>query len=72
LPRKAGGGHHIAVSAGNFDELLAMEAKLGIDVVLRGEFEGVKVAYLGTDRDLGVVLEIFSGIPSLEPKADAT
>ena len=64
--------HHIAVSARSFDELLVMEAKRGIDVVLSGDFEGVRVAYLGTERDLGLILEIFSGMPNLEQKPDAT
>jgi hypothetical protein len=63
--------HHIAVAAQSFDEMLAAEAKRGVEVVLSGEFEGVKVAYLGTDRDLGVILEIFSGMPNLEQKPDA-
>ncbi len=72
LAEKGGGVHHIAVAAQSFDEMLAMEAKRGIDVVLSGEFEGVRVAYLGTDQDLGVTLEIFSGIPNLEQKGDAT
>jgi methylmalonyl-CoA/ethylmalonyl-CoA epimerase len=72
LAEKGGGVHHIAVAAQSFDEMLAMEAKRGIDVVLSGEFEGVRVAYLGTDRDLGVILEIFSGMPDLEQKRDAT
>jgi hypothetical protein len=30
-------------------------------VILRGKFGGSTVAYLGTDRDLGVVLDMFSG-----------
>jgi hypothetical protein len=30
-------------------------------VILSGKFGSGTVAYLGTDRDLGVVLEIFSG-----------
>ncbi|MGA7557748.1 MAG: VOC family protein [Terriglobales bacterium] len=72
LAEKGGGVHHIAVSPRSFDELVAMEAKRGIDLVLSGEFEGIKVAYLATDRDLGVILEIFSGMPSLERKPDAT
>jgi len=72
LAGKGGGVHHIAVAAQSFDEMLATEAKRGIDVVLSGEFEGVRVAYLGTDRDLGVILEIFSGMPNLEQKPDAT
>jgi methylmalonyl-CoA/ethylmalonyl-CoA epimerase len=71
LAEKGGGVHHIAVAAQSFDELLAAEAKRGVEVVLSGEFEGVKVAYLGTDRDLGVILEIYSGMPNLEEKPDA-
>ena len=62
--------HHIAVKTQSFDELLAKEAKRGIDIPLSGEFEGVEVAYLGTDRDLGVILEIFSGLPNQEQKSD--
>ena len=69
LAEKGGGVHHIAVAAQNFDEMLATEAKRGVEVVLSGEFEGVKVAYLGTEHDLGVTLEIFSGTPNLEPKS---
>jgi len=46
--------------------MLAMEAKRGVDLLLSGEFEGVKVAYLNTERDLGVILEVFSGLPSSE------
>jgi methylmalonyl-CoA/ethylmalonyl-CoA epimerase len=72
LAEKGGGVHHIAVAAQNFDEMLAAETKRGVDVVLSGEFEGVKVAYLGTDRELGVILEIYSGLPNLGEKPDAT
>jgi methylmalonyl-CoA/ethylmalonyl-CoA epimerase len=72
LAEKGGGVHHIAVAAQNFDETLDMQAKRGNDMVLSGEFEGVKVAYLGTDRDLGVILEIFNGMPKLERKPEAT
>jgi len=39
---------------------------------MRGEFEGVRVAHLGTDRDLGLILEIFSGMPNLEQKPCGT
>ena len=72
LPRKAVACTISQSLLESFDELLAMEAKRGIDLVLSGEFEGIKVAYLATDRDLGVILEIFSGMPSLERKPDAT
>ena len=33
---------------------------------------GIKVAYLGTQRDLGVILEIFNGLPDGKQKPDAT
>ncbi len=72
LAEKGGGVHHIAVAAQDFDKMVATEAKRGNELVLSGEFEGVKVAYLDTDRDLGVTLEIFSGTPDLETKPDAT
>jgi len=42
--------HHIAVAVPRFDETLATQAKRGNDVVLSGEFSGIRVAYLGTSR----------------------
>ena len=33
-----------------------------------GEFSGVRVAYLATERDLGVITEIFSGTPSADTR----
>jgi methylmalonyl-CoA/ethylmalonyl-CoA epimerase len=67
LAEKGEGVHHIAVVARNFDETVANHAKGGNDLVLRGKFSGVDVAYLDTDRDLEVILEIFSGIPDDDP-----
>jgi hypothetical protein len=46
--------HRIALAAQSFD------------VSPSGELEGTKVAYLGTDRDLGVILEIIIGTRNLE------
>lgn len=66
LAEKGGGVHHIAVVAPNFDETLAMQAKRGNAVVLSGVFSGIQVAYLATDRDLGVLIEIFSRSPKAE------
>jgi len=71
LAEKGGGVHHIAVAAQDFNEMLAMERKRGRELPLSGEFEGVKVAYLDTDRDLGVILEVFSGIPKQREKPAA-
>jgi methylmalonyl-CoA/ethylmalonyl-CoA epimerase len=63
LAEKGEGVHHIAVAARNYDELVASQAKSGKNLVLSGTFSGVEVAYLDTDRDLGVLVEIFSGTP---------
>jgi hypothetical protein len=39
---------------------------------LSSEFSGIKVAYLGTQRDLGVIFEVFNGLPDGQQKPDAT
>jgi hypothetical protein len=44
----------------------------GNDLVLSREFSGIKVAYLATDCELGVITEIFSGTPAADQKSDAT
>lgn len=58
LAEKGPGVHHIAVAAANFEESVA-EAERGPGLVGSGRLGGTRVAYLGTDRDLGVILEIF-------------
>ena len=62
LAEKGEGVQHVAVATAYFDETVA-QATRGNGVILSGEFAGARVAYLGTDRDLGVVIEIFSGTP---------
>ena len=61
LVEKGEGVHHIAVRTPNFDETVAMQAKRGNELALSCTFSGIKIAYLPTDRDLGVIIEIFSG-----------
>ncbi|MGA7523896.1 MAG: VOC family protein [Acidobacteriaceae bacterium] len=70
LAEKGGGVHHIAVAPRNFDEVLSEAVKRGTTVPLSGEFEGIRVAYLGTEQDLGVTLEIFSRNSVPEPKPE--
>ena len=65
LAEKGEGVHHIALAPSNFDEAVAAQAERGNELVLSGTFSGYRVAYLATDRDLGVIAEIFS------PPADA-
>jgi methylmalonyl-CoA/ethylmalonyl-CoA epimerase len=59
LAEKGEGVHHVAVAPSSFDELVAAAAEKGNDLVLSGTFSGYGVAYLPTDRDLGVIVEIF-------------
>jgi methylmalonyl-CoA/ethylmalonyl-CoA epimerase len=60
LAEKGEGVHHVAVATPDFDETVA-QADRGNGVILSGEFGGARVAHVGTDRDLGVVIEIFGG-----------
>jgi methylmalonyl-CoA/ethylmalonyl-CoA epimerase len=72
LAEKGEGVHHIAVATSNFDDVVAEQVQRGKTLPLSGTFAGVNVAYLPTDRDLGVILEVFSGMPGADHEADAT
>jgi methylmalonyl-CoA/ethylmalonyl-CoA epimerase len=65
LAEKGGGVHHIAVAPANYDQALADIAEKGQEAVLSGVFgPGIRVAYLPTEQDLGVIVEIFSRDPA--------
>jgi methylmalonyl-CoA/ethylmalonyl-CoA epimerase len=70
LAEKGEGVHHIAVATPSFDDAIAAAERRGKKLALSGEFSGVKVAYLPTDRELGTILEVFSGTPPVEQKRD--
>lgn len=72
LAEKGEGVHHIAVRSTDFDRAVSEQAKRGNTLPLSGAFGGSKLAYLPTDRDLGVIIEIFSGMPDPEEESDAT
>jgi methylmalonyl-CoA/ethylmalonyl-CoA epimerase len=65
LAEKGEGVHHIAVATPDFDGTVA-QAQRKDDLMLRCEHSGIDIAYLDTLRDLGVVLEVFSGTPDVE------
>jgi methylmalonyl-CoA/ethylmalonyl-CoA epimerase len=72
LAEKGGGVHHIAVAPASYDQALADIAEKGQEAVLSGTFgPGIRVAYLPTEQDLGVIVEIFSRDPASEQKPDA-
>jgi methylmalonyl-CoA/ethylmalonyl-CoA epimerase len=58
-----GGVHHIAVGTPDFRQVVQEQAARGHEPILSGTFSGVEVLYLSTERDLGVILEVFSGFP---------
>lgn len=72
LAEKGEGVHHIAVVTPNYHEVVAEHTKGGKTLPLSGSLTGIEVSYLPTDRDLGVIMEIFSGFPNAEPDSDAT
>src|SRR5215208_613620 len=71
LAEKGEGIHHVAVATPNFDETVA-RAERENKVILSCEFSGVDIAYLDTPRDLGVIIEIASGMPGDGEHTDAT
>jgi methylmalonyl-CoA/ethylmalonyl-CoA epimerase len=71
LAERGGGIHHVAVATPNFDETVAQAGREN-RLILSGEFSGARVAFLPTERDLGVILEVFSGMPESEPEPDVT
>jgi methylmalonyl-CoA/ethylmalonyl-CoA epimerase len=70
LAEKGEGIHHVAVGTPNFDETVA-RAERQNKVILSCEFSGVDIAYLDTQRDLGVIFEIASGMPGDGEHPDA-
>jgi hypothetical protein len=71
LAEKGEGVHHVGVAAPDFDETVSAQAERGNGVILGGEYNGIRFAYLATDGDLGVITEIFSGQPGSDQEPDA-
>ena len=73
LAEKGGRVHHIAVAPTNYDQALTDIAKKGQKPVLSGTFgPAIRVAYLPTEQDLGVIVEIFSRDPAPEQQPHET
>src|SRR5215211_5953272 len=62
LAERGEGVHHIAVVTSDFRGTVAEQLRRGVALPLSGAFAGVEVAYLPTDRSLGVLLEVFSAM----------
>jgi hypothetical protein len=71
LAERGAGVHHIGVSVQDYAGTISELTGRGHDVLLGGTYNGVTFAYLSTDRDLGVVTEIFDGAPGKDQQPDA-
>lgn len=71
LAEKGEGVHHIAVVTPDYHGTMAEHTRRGVTFPLSGSAAGVEVAYLPTDRTLGVLLEVFSGFPGEQPDPNA-
>jgi methylmalonyl-CoA/ethylmalonyl-CoA epimerase len=58
-----GGVHHVAVGTPDYRQIVDEHAERGSVPILSGTFSGVDVQYLDTERELGVILEVFSHLP---------
>ncbi|MEM1577103.1 MAG: VOC family protein [Archaeoglobaceae archaeon] len=58
LKRKGEGLHHIGFFVKNLDEKLRIAKENGMEVVEQGEIAGVRYAYLDTEKDIGLTLEL--------------
>jgi catechol 2,3-dioxygenase-like lactoylglutathione lyase family enzyme len=65
------GVHHVGVAVADYERTLAELGDRGHEVLLGGTYNGVTFSYLSTDRDLGVVTEIFDGEPGRDQQPDA-
>jgi methylmalonyl-CoA/ethylmalonyl-CoA epimerase len=63
LAQHGEGVHHVAVGVENFDGAVDSLAARGRQLELSGSYKGVSFAYLPTQPDLGVTLEIFRSLP---------
>jgi hypothetical protein len=52
------GIHHFGVQVEDFDKALGSFRDVGIDVLMGGEREGARFAYLDTQESLGFILEL--------------
>ena len=70
LAEKGEGLHHVAVGVRDYGDALDQLRAKGHAVLQGGLYNGVKFAYLSTDRDLGVITEIYDWPPGLKQEPD--
>jgi len=71
LAEKGEGVHHIALATPDFAGVVAGQAQRGVTFPLSGSHGGIEFAYLPTDRALGVLIEVFSGMPGIAQESSS-
>ena len=66
------GVHHVGVAVADYQATIDELGSRGHEVLLGGTYNGVTFSSLSTDRDLGVVTEIFDGAPGEGQQPDRT
>ena len=72
LAEKGGGVHHVGVAVPDYQGTISELEGHGHEVIFGGVYNGISFSYLSTDRDMGVITEIFSGAPGDDQQPDAT
>jgi catechol 2,3-dioxygenase-like lactoylglutathione lyase family enzyme len=72
LAETGGGVHHVGVAVPDYEGTIAELDGQGHEVIFGGLYNGIGFSYFSTDRDMGVITEIFSGAPGDDQQPDAT
>lgn len=62
LDRHGEGVHHIAFRIAGMDRIIAYLESKGITAVQRGDYTGGRYAYMGSEGQLGVILELLERV----------
>jgi len=67
------GVHHVALGVDNYDQTIAAMKEQGIGVLMSGRWNGVDYGYLDSEKNLGVIVELFRYSPDfVMPAPEAT
>ena len=59
---------HVGLAVRDYDAALAELGELGVPVLESGRIDGTRFSYIGTDRDLGVVGELYHRADGATPR----
>lgn len=59
LDERGEGVHHVALGVDHYDDTIAAMKKEDVDVLMSGCWNGVEYGYLDSEKNLGVIVELF-------------